>query len=114
VTAGTIHMSLLGARGLAAVATACAANTRRLVARLTAIPGVTERFTGAWFHERALDLPLPADVVVERLLGHGILGGLALGPYYAEMASTLLVCATEKRTPDEIEQYGLALEACLR
>jgi glycine dehydrogenase subunit 1 len=114
VTAGTIHMSLLGARGLAAVATACAANTRRLVARLTAIPGVTERFTGPWFHERALDLPLPADVVVERLLGQGILGGLALGPYYPNMAATLLVCATEKRTPDEIERYGRALEAALR
>jgi glycine dehydrogenase subunit 1 len=100
VTAGTIHMSLLGARGLAAVA--------------TAIPGVTERFTGAWFHERALELPRPAAAVVERLLGEGILGGLALGPYYPGMTSTLLVCATEKRTPDEIERYGRALEACLR
>jgi glycine dehydrogenase subunit 1 len=117
VTAGTIHMSLLGAQGLAAVATASAANARRLVARLTAIPGVTERFGGAWFHERALVLPLPADVVLERLLGHGILGGLALGPYYPDdpdMARTVLVCATEKRSPAEIEQYGRALEACLQ
>jgi glycine dehydrogenase subunit 1 len=114
VTAGTIHMSLLGARGLAAVATACAANTRQLVARLTAIPGVTERFTGSYFHERAIELPLPAAPVLERLLGHGILGGLALGPYYPGMERTVLVCATEKRSPEEIEHYGRALEACLQ
>jgi glycine dehydrogenase subunit 1 len=114
VTAGTIHMSLLGAAGLAAVATASAANTRRLVARLTAIPGVTERFDGPFFHECALDLPLSADLVLERLLAHGILGGLALGPHYPGMERTLLVCATEKRTAEEIEQYGRALEACLQ
>jgi len=114
VTAGTIHMSLLGPTGLAAVATASAANTRRLVARLSAIPGVSERFGGSYFHERALDLPLPGDLVLDRLLGHGILGGLALGAYYPGMERTVLVCATERRSPEEIEQYGLALEACLQ
>jgi glycine dehydrogenase subunit 1 len=52
--------------------------------------------------------------VLERLLAHGILGGLALGPHYPGMERTLLVCATEKRTAEEIEQYGRALEACLQ
>lgn len=113
VTAGTIHMSLLGAAGLAAVAAACAANTRQLVARLTTIPGVTERFGGPFFHERALELPRAADTVVEDLLGHGILGGLALGRYFPGCERTLLVCATEKRSSEEIERYGRALEACL-
>jgi glycine dehydrogenase subunit 1 len=114
VTAGTIHMSLLGATGLSSVATASAANTRRLVARLLAVSGVEQRFAAPYFHECALELPLPADVVVERLLQHGILGGLALGPHFAGMNHTLLVCATEKRTAAEIEQYGQALEACLQ
>ncbi len=114
VTAGTIHMSLLGAAGLTAVARASAANTRKLVARLTAIAGVSERFGGAYFHERAIELPIAADVMIDRLLERGILGGLALGPYFSGMENTLLVCATEKRTAEEIEGYGLAMEACLQ
>jgi hypothetical protein len=30
------------------------------------------------------------------------------------MERTVLVCATEKRSPEEIEHYGRALEACLQ
>ena len=113
VTAGTIHMSLLGARGLAAVARASVSNTAQLRERLCRIPGVQPRHAGPWFHECALELPRPAVEVQQALLRHGILGGLPLAPYYPEMTHTLLVCATEKRTSAEIERYGVALEACL-
>jgi glycine dehydrogenase subunit 1 len=113
VTAGTIHMSLLGPVGLARVAELCHANARALVARLTSVDGVSERFPGAFFHERVLTLPYPATDVVDALLERGILGGLALGDYYPQMTNELLVCATEKRTPEEIEHYGAALQAVL-
>jgi len=113
VTAGTIHMSLLGPVGLARVAEHCHANTRDLVARLIAIDGVRERFAGPGFHERVLTLPMPADEVVAALLEHGILAGLALGAYYPEMSHELLVCATEKRTAAEMDQYAAALREVL-
>jgi glycine dehydrogenase subunit 1 len=113
VTAATIHMSLLGAAGLAAVARACMTHTRRLVSRLTSVPGVRPVFPGPWFHECGLRLPVAADTVVERLLAHGILGGVPLGEYFPGMDDVLLVCATEKRTAEEIERYGRALEACV-
>jgi glycine dehydrogenase subunit 1 len=113
VTAATIHMSLLGPEGLRRAAAASHANTRALVQRLTAIDGVGERFAGAFFHERVLTLPRPAAEVVEDLLGHGIIGGLALSGNYPGFEHELLVCATEKRTAAEIETYGRALEACL-
>ncbi len=116
VTAATIHLSLLGPEGIKSAALASAARTRELVGRLTAIEGVGERFGGAFFHERVLTLPRPADAVVESLLERGILGGLPLGPYFPDdedMQNCLLVCATEKRTSAEIEQYARALEECL-
>ncbi|MBK80664.1 MAG: aminomethyl-transferring glycine dehydrogenase [Gammaproteobacteria bacterium] len=113
VTAATIHMSLLGADGIDAVARASAANTRALVSRLTAIDGVSQRFGDDYFHEAALDLPRPAEEVVQALLEHGLLGGLPLGGYYPDMDRTLLVCATEKRTEAEIEHYARALEEVL-
>jgi glycine dehydrogenase subunit 1 len=113
VTAATIHMSLLGGSGLAAMARASAANTRALVSRLCAIDGVSPRFTGAYFHEAVLDLPRDADAVMRPLLDRGILAGLPLGPYFSGMERSLLVCATEKRTTEEIEHYGAALEEVL-
>src|SRR5699024_5144979 len=45
VTAATIHMSLLGPQGLTQAASASAANTRALVARLTSIYGVEQVFS---------------------------------------------------------------------
>jgi glycine dehydrogenase subunit 1 len=113
VTAATIHMSLLGPVGLARVAERCHANTRDLVARLTRIGGVSERFRGAFFHERVLTLSRDATEVVAELLDHGILAGLGLGDYFPDMSNDLLVCATEKRTATEIEAYATALEKVL-
>ncbi len=113
VTAATIHLALLGSAGIAAAARASAANTRKLVERLCRIDGVSRRFDEGYFHESVLTVPGDAGAVVDGLLERGILGGLALGSYYEGMADGLLVCATEKRTDDEIERYGQALAEVL-
>jgi glycine dehydrogenase subunit 1 len=114
VTAGTIHLSLLGPRGLHQVAAACHTNASALTAALTTIDGVSERFPGAYFNERVIDLPKPAEPVLEALLQHGVLGGLALGKYYPGMENSLLVCATEKRTAKDIACYADALLEVLK
>jgi glycine dehydrogenase subunit 1 len=113
VTAGTIYLSLLGPKGLTQVASVSHNNTTELVAALTAIDGVSERFSGPYFNERVLQLPLNAATVVERLLEKGVLGGLALGGFYPDMDNALLVCATEKRTAADIALYAGALAEVL-
>ncbi len=113
VTAATIHMSLLGATGLAAAAGQCHARTKALGEALGAVPGVSQQFTGAFFHELVLRLPVPADAVIEPLARQGILAGLPLGEHYPALANCLLVCATEKRTLAEIDQFAAALAAVL-
>lgn len=113
VTAATIHLSLLGTKGLEAAALASCANTRKLVAALTAIDGVSMLHSGGYFHERALRLPVPAAQVIPKLLEAGLLPGLDLGTFFAELDDCLLVCATEKRTDAEIEQFAQALSAAL-
>ena len=113
VTAATIHLSLLGSAGIAAVAGSCHANTRTLVGKLCAIDGVSARFDGPFFHERVLELPVNAAVVVERLLERGVLGGLALGDHYPGMDNSLLICATEQRTEADIDTYARVLVECL-
>jgi glycine dehydrogenase subunit 1 len=109
VTAATIHMSLLGARGLAAVASRCHANTHALAEAVTRIPGVTLAFDGPFFHERVVRLPAPARDVVERLSRRGILAGYPIGDDYPGFDDALLMCATEKRTGADIECFVDAL-----
>ncbi len=115
VTAATIHMSLLGAQGLRRVAVRCHNNTDALIKAATKLPGVGQRFEGEFFHERVLELPKPAEEVVRVMSDGGIQAGLALGKYFPEspdLSDCLLVCATEKRTQQEIDSFvGLLQEA---
>jgi glycine dehydrogenase subunit 1 len=113
VTAATIHMSLLGPEGLARTAAACAANTRTLVNKLTAVHGVSEAFPGPGFHEAVLRLPQPPATVLAGLAERGILGGYDLGARYPELSDCVLVCATETKTEDDLDAYANALSEVL-
>ncbi len=105
VTAATVYMSLLGPAGLRNVAAACHARTLELVRALE----LPRCFEGPFFHECVLDVGRPADEVVTALAERGVVAGLALGTYFPELAHGLLVCATEKRTGEEMRRFAQAL-----
>jgi glycine dehydrogenase subunit 1 len=109
VTAATIYLSLLGAEGLARVATASLERTRELVAALTAIRGVRAVFSGPRFHEAVLALDRPVAPVLAALARRGILGGVDLSGLFPELGHALLVCATETKTDDDIARYARTL-----
>jgi len=109
VTAATIYLSLLGAEGLARVATASLARTRDLVAALTGLRGVRAVFSGPGFHEAVLSLDRPVAPVLAALAQRGILGGLDLSEQFPELGHALLVCATETKTDDDIARYARTL-----
>jgi glycine dehydrogenase subunit 1 len=106
VTAATIYMALLGPDGLANVARACHANTRSLVARLTENEHVKQVFDRPYFHETVLQFSLPLADVMRPLYAHNLLPGFDLSKDYPELGNALLVCATETRTPADIELYA--------
>ncbi|MFV1972923.1 MAG: aminomethyl-transferring glycine dehydrogenase subunit GcvPA [Thiohalobacterales bacterium] len=106
VTAATIHMSLLGADGLANVARACHANTQALVEKLTENDGVRPLFSRPTFHETVLQFSLPLAGVLRPLYAHNLLPGYDLSQDYPELGDALLVCATEMRTAADIELYA--------
>jgi glycine dehydrogenase subunit 1 len=105
VTAATLYMALLGSTGLKQIASACHANTRILVDKLTKISGITRAFQGPYFHETVLRLDRPVKDILKKLAHHHILGGLDLSEFYPELGNGLLVCATEMRTSSEIDHY---------
>jgi len=110
VTAATIHMALLGPEGLERTAAACHANTLALVDKLTAIQGVTRVFDRPVFHETVLRLEAPVGETLRALEAQGILGGYDLSEHYPELGQALLVCATDTRTQEDMEQYAFHLE----
>lgn len=113
VTAATIHMALVGAEGLARVAQACHVNTHDLVERLTQIEGVEQVFCSPYFHEVVLRIGQPVHEVLRALAVQDILGGYDLSADYPELGNALLVCATETRTAEDIENYAKHLDRIL-
>jgi glycine dehydrogenase subunit 1 len=113
VTAATIHMALLGPEGLKNVALASHANTRALLETLLTVPGVERVFDAPFFHEAVIRVSSPVDDVLRALRAQGILGGYALGGDYPELADCILVCATETKIEDDLEQYRQQLQRIL-
>lgn len=113
VTAATIHMSLLGAEGLKQVALHCHSNTQYLVNALTQIKGVELVFNSPYFHEALIKLDYPVEKALIELAQAGIAGGYAPAQHYPQLQNTLLICATEMRTANEIEQFVKALDSIM-
>ena len=110
VTASTIHMAMLGAKGLSQTAATCHAKTNQLVQSLTALNGVKLVFNRPKFHEAVIQLPINAQSALKMMAAHNILGGYDLSTDYPQFKNCLLVCATECRTDDDIQQFTDKLE----
>lgn len=102
--AAAIYMAALGKQGLRRVAEASARKAHYARERIARLRGFRILFQGPSFHEFAVECPVPPDEI-NRLLGdHGMLGGLPLGDFYADLPHGWLLCVTESRTRDEIDR----------
>ncbi|EHL31904.1 aminomethyl-transferring glycine dehydrogenase subunit GcvPA [Legionella drancourtii] len=113
VTAAAIHMSLLGAEGLRQVASQCHQNTHELVEKLSQIDGVEQVFAAPYFHEALLKLNKPVAEVLKQLAQAGITGGYTPQFHFPQLENTLLICATEMRTEEEMTQYAKTLKSIM-
>ncbi|MCG6886524.1 MAG: aminomethyl-transferring glycine dehydrogenase subunit GcvPA [Proteobacteria bacterium] len=110
VTAATIHMALLGSRGLERVAAASHANTVALSDKLAALDGVHKVFARPGFHEAVFRFDLPIEDILRALSAQSIVGGVMLMDDYPELGNCLLVCATETKTVADLETYVSSLQ----
>ena len=114
VTAATIYMSLLGAEGLARVAAASHANTRRLCEKLNARTGIKEAFRSPYFHEVVLKLPGSVPDIIAAMTRRGIVPGYDLGQDYPELKDHMLVCVTETKSEQDLDDYCAAVSEATR
>jgi glycine dehydrogenase subunit 1 len=105
--AAMVQLSWLGTQGLRELALRCARGTRYAREALLTVTGVRPLVEAPVVREFALELPLPAEVVVERMAEEGFLAGV---PVEVGDRSGLLVAVTEKRTRAEIDAYVAAME----
>ena len=111
----TIHLSLLGERGLRELAALNHSRARELRNALSAVPGV-EILTPRFFNEFAVRLPGDATATVEALLADDIVAGVPYSRLAPEagLDHVLLVAATETTTSKDIAAFAAALKGRAR
>jgi glycine dehydrogenase subunit 1 len=111
----SIHMSLLGERGLRDLAVLNHAKAVQAAERLSQIAGV-ELVNDSFFNEFTLKLPVEARKAVHELAAKKVLGGVSLGRLYpdnGELEHGLLVAVTEVVSDEDIETFAVALQEIL-
>jgi glycine dehydrogenase subunit 1 len=111
----SIHMTLLGEKGLRDLANLNHARAVQAAERLAAVPGVSV-LNDSFFNEFTLILPQNARDVVRALADRQILGGVSLGRLYPdapELANGLLVTVTETVTDEDIAALVAGLKEVL-
>ena len=111
----SVHMTLLGEKGLRQLAMenhrlACLAADR-----LAKVPGVSV-LNDAFFNEFTIRLGTDARSVVRKLAKENVLAGVSLGrlfPSHEDLADGLIVAVTETTTEEDIETLASALEEVL-
>lgn len=113
--AWTIHMTLLGEKGLRQLATLNHEKAIALADALGKVNGV-EVLTTRFFNEIAVKLSKPAQEVVDTLAGQGVIAGVAMSRLNpkAGMDNVLIACATEMNTDADIAAYAKALAEVLK
>jgi glycine dehydrogenase subunit 1 len=107
----SIHMTLLGEKGLRQLAELNHARAAELAERLSAIPQV-RLVNDLFFNEFTLELPVEARPAVHKMVEKGVLGGVSLGRLYPgedALKNGLVVAVTETATDKDFD----ALEAAL-
>jgi glycine dehydrogenase subunit 1 len=111
----SIHLTLLGEKGLIGLAKLNHARACEAAERLSAIPGVRV-VNDSFFNEFTLELPIEARPAVHAMVEKGVLGGVSLGRLYPGVGSLkngLVVAVTEVVSDADIDALAGALkEVC--
>lgn len=108
--AASVYLATMGKQGLRQVAELCLQKAHYAASEIAKLPGYSLAFPEKpFFKEFVVKMPTDPVQINKHLLTQGIIGGLALGPYFPELGDAMLLCVTEQRTKDEIDALTAAL-----
>jgi glycine dehydrogenase subunit 1 len=111
----TIHMTLLGEKGLANLAALNHANAAALAETLAQVPGV-KVLNETFFNEFTIRVAGDAGAVIDKLAAKGVLGGVPVSRLERDSAAVrdlIVVAATEINTDADRAAYAQALKEVL-
>lgn len=112
----SVHMTLLGEKGLRQLAEINHARAVKVADRLSTIAGV-DLVNASFFNEFTVRLPVAARPAVHALAERGVLGGVSLGRLYpgeSALENGLVVAVTETVTDQDIDALESALKEVVR
>ena len=99
-----VYMAAMGRTGIAKAAKMCFDKAHYAAREIAKLPGYSLPYAGPFFKEFVVKCPKPVEKVSAACRSEGILAGVALKGFCAEMSDCLLVAVTEKRTREEIDR----------
>lgn len=101
----TIYMTVMGKEGLKEVANLCLQKSRYAYDELIKTGKFSPVFSGPFFREFVVKSAEPVDMLNDKLLESGIIGGYDVEKNYPELKDNWLVAVTEKRTREDIDSF---------
>jgi glycine dehydrogenase subunit 1 len=101
----TIYLSLHGKVGLRRLAETNLAKAEYAKARVRETDGLSLPLSAPTFNEFVVGLSEPAADVVARAARAGVIAGLDLAPFAADLGPALLVCTTELASREAIDRF---------
>jgi len=109
----TIYLSVMGRQGLREIGRLCLQKAHYLKHRVCEIKGFEMAFPRPFFKEFVVKTPVPPARLNKRLFRHKIIGGLDLGELNRKLKNHWLLCVTEKRTKEEMDQMVTVLKGMI-
>jgi len=110
----SIYLAVMGPSGLRRAAELSTRKAHEAARRLAMIPGVSLAFDCPFFKEFVIRTTKDAERLLAAVGELGYHGGIALGRWYPDLADSILIAVTEKRTQGEIEGLASAYEEAMR
>ena len=118
--ASAVYLCSLGKEGFREVANQNLQKAHYCFDQLTKIKGVRPLFPAPFFNEFALEMPLDPELINQRLLKEGFLGGFPLKRWDSidskglALSKGWLVCVTEARAREEIDRFVAAVGKAIK
>ncbi len=108
--ASAVYLSLMGKEGLRRVAELCLQKSHYAFEEIIKIDGFKPKFAAPFFKEFVIETPVPPKELIHGLAQKNIFAGVDLSRFGIKMGNLLLVCVTEKRTKQEIDDFVSGLK----
>lgn len=111
----TVYLATLGKEGLKEVASNCLKKAHYMAAQLSKLDKVTITYQQPYFKEFVIriDTDKTIEEINKALLDLGYIGGYDLSKVDPRYTNHMLLCVTEKRTKEEIDNFVKELEGIL-